>query len=668
MIGFFNGEKYFCFRNLEHFWDEVLKEKYDNWRFFAHYGGKFDCHFLFEDIKYKIPEKEFEFYCSGSSVIAFTITRGQNTWRFCDSGRLLPDSLKKLTNEFDVEHKKLDFAPLDPIYNEHDCRGLYEVLTKFFDAHGNVRSETIAAHAMAVWRTHFMPRDLRLYTPHMDVEKLARSAYFGGRCEVYRWDRAEVSLYDINSMYPAAMLGPMPVSYDCRTLRLPDNDEKHIGFFCADVDYPEIEIPALPLLLDKLYFPVGKFSGYWTSMELRQAIEDGAAVKIRYGCIFHTENIFDDYVRTIYAQKLQAELDGNGAMRTISKLLLNSLYGKFGQNRLRKTYCLDNGKMWIEKGSLMYRVWPLPNCEGLAFYWNACNSAHILPHIAATITSRARLCILSYLRAASPNVWYTDTDSIFTSGVLPDSKELGEMGFKDKGLFQAYGMKEYRFKTEIALKGVPTTFTDAAGNKTTDYTLAEQYLKGEKITFQRMAGLLESVRTGESSLRYITRTRQKQPCREKRARVGLYNTRPWRYDELLEPFNPPGGRVARGESLLQAVESLGGIKRAAVMIHKAFDPRTGKYPLKLSSEWERVPAHVMHRLIAKSGGNAPEELPYQLTEIGFDVRDVDDLIERLASPHRRVEKALKFQAEREAEKLAADEFRYDPYFDVDVPF
>ena len=42
--------------------------------------------------------------------------------------------------------------------------------------------------------------------------------------------------------------------------------------------------------------------------------------------------LFKDYIDKWYAVKQQATIDGNKQMRTISKLMLNSLYGKFGMN------------------------------------------------------------------------------------------------------------------------------------------------------------------------------------------------------------------------------------------------------------------------------------------------------------------------------------------------
>jgi len=67
----------------------------------------------------------------------------RKTWTFVDSYQVIKGSLKDLTKIFDVEHKKLDFektnfrdlkdTPELRKYLENDCKGLFEVIEKFYD-------------------------------------------------------------------------------------------------------------------------------------------------------------------------------------------------------------------------------------------------------------------------------------------------------------------------------------------------------------------------------------------------------------------------------------------------------------------------------------------------------------------------------------------------------
>lgn len=532
MVGFFDGSEYRRFDSMKDFLNYVLTDRFIGWRFFAHNGGKYDIRYVFETIK--SMGFHFEFYVAGSSVISFRVRREAGdkklSWHFTDSFRLLMEGLGKLTKEFNTDHQKLDFDPTSEAYNANDCIGLYEVLTKLFAVRG-MSAETIASHSMKVFRTFYLRRGIP--QPHEDVEEFVRSCYYGGRCEVYRWDPAEVNLYDINSMYPWAMKGWMPVQYRGRSIDIPDDDSLGIGFYEADIEYPERYVPVLPFFLDKLYFPMGKFRCRCTSMELRAAIGDGAAVRIRRGCIFDVDQIFDEYVTDIYNRKKAADAAGNGALRTVHKYELNTLYGKFGQRRKQIAYAVDPGTPFLYGEETGPRVWPMEHFPGLCFYFTYSTSSHILPHISATITARARLKITGILQGAG-SVWYTDTDSVFTDSQLPVSAEVGDLGKKGSGLFKAYGLKEYTFGDEMALKGIPlVTVDEKTGKKTKDYTLGWKYFRREEVSYPRMAGIMESITRGESTLRYVTARKQKHVIVEKRAREGL-NSRPWDADELRE--------------------------------------------------------------------------------------------------------------------------------------
>jgi len=530
MIGFYDGVSYHCFRDLSDFFDHVFRDQYHGWRIFAHFGGRFDINFLFDYLRAKMPSTAFTFYCSGSAVISFTVRIGARWWRFCDSFRLLPRSLETLCNEFDVEHKKLPFAPLDWKYNMHDCMGLYEVLDQFFRAY-DLCSETIASHALRVWRTHFMRRSIPLIDRR--AEEFIRAGYYGGRCEIYRFDEAMVNKYDVNSLYPYAMMGSIPIEYISHTKRIPDDDTE-IGFYRAAIDYPENYLPALPFRSERLFFPTGKIEGVYTSMEIRQAVCDGAAISIKDGIIFHAEPIFSEYISELHRAKQQAEKEGNAGTRYVNKILMNSTYGKFGQRRVRKAYGLDPGTIYMNSEPGRPKVWPIGE-TGIVWFETDSQSKHILPHISAAITARARLIQLQFLRGPD-RIWYTDTDSLFTDADIPAGPELGQMKFEGRGSFRAWQLKEYRFDGKFSLKGVPMTMVDENGEKIRDERLARAYNDGWELRMKRPAGLLESIRAGKKAARLVDVRRARRRPAEKRARSGDNETRPWTVAEILAGF------------------------------------------------------------------------------------------------------------------------------------
>jgi hypothetical protein len=76
------------------------------------------------------------------------------------------------------------------------------------------------------------------------------------------------------------------------------------------------------------------------SEEIYKAMEYGYKFKVIRGYIFEKEYIFKDYVNYLYEWKVQSEK--NSPNYTISKLLLNSLYGRFGMNEKATQHAFIN--------------------------------------------------------------------------------------------------------------------------------------------------------------------------------------------------------------------------------------------------------------------------------------------------------------------------------------
>lgn len=531
MVGFFDGNKYHCFRSMDDFLRAILVKRYSGWIFFAHFGGRFDVHFVWDHLVRgrSFSGHRLEFFCASSACVSLSVRRSRLRWQFADSYRLMPASLRTLTQEFKVEHQKMapDFA--SEAYNESDCRGLYEVLTRYFDGEKRI-SITVASHSMTVFRSRYLKTRIRQL--HKEDEAFVRAAYHGGRCEVFRYDEARVNKYDVVSLYPKAMLENVPTELACRSRDIPADDSVYIGFYEAEVDYPDCYLPALPVHLDKLYFPTGRFRGFFTSMELREALADGARLKILRGRLFYCEPLLREYVLDHFKMKIKAEREGNTGLRFISKLRLNTLYGKFGQRRERRIYCEDDGKPGF---------WPLPKSDRFGYRFSESRGTFILPHIAAAITSRARIITRRHLLAAG-RIYYTDTDSVFTTRRVRSGYNLGDLKFEGTGQFRATRTKEYSWEGELLIKGITGSKRSRTGNPEVDAEnerrfqedqgKAREFLEGSEIGLRRMAGLQESVRCGHLAARYVDTRRHRIVTRDKRVRVGV-DTRPWRFDELF---------------------------------------------------------------------------------------------------------------------------------------
>ena len=88
---------------------------------------------------------------------------------------------------------------------------------------------------------------------------------------------------------------------------------------------------------------LGSWHGWIFSKEMDNAVKYGYQFEILKGYQFKKTNIFSEYINKMYELRLQY-LKGD-AMNLTAKLLMNSLYGKFGmKSETTKIEILDNSK------------------------------------------------------------------------------------------------------------------------------------------------------------------------------------------------------------------------------------------------------------------------------------------------------------------------------------
>jgi hypothetical protein len=113
----------------------------------------------------------------------------------------------------------------------------------------------------------------------------------------------------------------------------------------------------------------------------------------------------------------------------VVKILLNSLYGKFGQSAMRRkvvpwSETLPEGAIPVD-GTTLSPVWYIDE---------EVTAPYIMPQIAAHVTSLARLRLYDYMRDCGETLAYCDTDSIITSSVLHTSTGLGDIKNEHPGV------------------------------------------------------------------------------------------------------------------------------------------------------------------------------------------------------------------------------------------
>lgn len=239
-------------------------------------------------------------------------------------------------------------------YCEQDCKTLYQIIEKFkkniFDKFrlDIEKYPTLSSLAFAIFRSNFIKKD---QIPIIDGNLFdqLKEGYTGGAVDVYKPfpNKGEkIYRYDVNSLYPATMkyfympVGAPTLFEGDISLIGPGSGynllNKLFGFFKVEVEAPKaMKIPLLQTRLKTKYgyrtvAPVGTWTGTYFSEEIFNAKKYGYEFKILCGYLFEESNIFSEYVDFIYSFKVNSP--SNSPDYIISKLLLNTLYCRFGMN------------------------------------------------------------------------------------------------------------------------------------------------------------------------------------------------------------------------------------------------------------------------------------------------------------------------------------------------
>lgn len=393
---------------------------------------------------------------------------------------------KDENGEDDFNHIPKDAAEWDQLleYNIRDTEITLKFMTFLnaaFENLGATVKSTVASTAMSLFKNKYLDRTY-IQNPEPVLLDILKS-YYGGRTEAfYRGTFEQANYYDINSLYPSVMRDfEFPDPNSLRTSQR--NSVEYIKCFegVSDVTVfvPPQDIPILPAREDgKCKFGHGKLTGWYTHIELREAIKQGAVImEVRKSHIYtKTCRPFKAYVEDLYAQR---KLYKGDPMDVVIKLMLNSLYGKFGQRFLDKqnTVHADAVSMKdIQTWSTFERVG-----DYFVYKQNARPSSFCIPIWATYVTAYARLRLLKALQ--SHDVYYCDTDSVITKDEIPTSGELGE--FKLEMRIEEGIIVRPKF---YAFKAVPTIVNGETKQ------LAYVKIKGLKLrlNYLEFIGLLHS--------------------------------------------------------------------------------------------------------------------------------------------------------------------------------
>ena len=368
---------------------------------------------------------------------------------FRDAFKLMPMSLATIGDSIGI--KKLAFHKSAKAYVMRDVdilKKAWQGLEEFAEAHGvNKVPFTIGGLAVRIWQAMGGKN-------WFNNSPAAREFLIGGRVELFRsFYRGPICYTDINSLYPYCMTLPYPT---CAEEVQPRKALDGFNLVIATVKVPnDCFVAPLPVHLEdgSVMFPKGEFTGGWTSVELRSAIEHGTKVlKVHSAWGSKTgECYYKPFVDKIYAERKASESPSD---RLFLKLVMNNLYGKLGQQNEGDNLCrLFPMEMMKEGITRRYgdRVLIPQNYPLRA----PVNYVH-----AAFVTSYGRVELFKYLSQLGERLIYCDTDSVIFTGKTPPfpiSKELGAMKLEGKHKFcRTWQPKCYQLDDSFTAKGVPT--------------------------------------------------------------------------------------------------------------------------------------------------------------------------------------------------------------------
>lgn len=301
-------------------------------------------------------------------VIFYRKGKNVNKVIFQDSLKLIPLSVDAIAKSFKMEISKLKIdynshndlpvgSPLteeEEEYIKHDVQIVAKAVDYFYSQ--GLNKMTIGSCALEEYKKLIKKRNFKRYYPTPKYHEDVKQSYRGGFTYLNPKFAGKTIkngvVLDVNSLYPSVMYFET----------LPFGTPIHFkGEYKKDEIYPlytqmfrcqfEIKKGKIPTIQDK-FSGMFKANEYLTSSgdEVVTLCLNSVDLKLFFehynvynyepisGWKFKsTQGLFTEYIDKWSNNKIQAKKDGNHGLYLISKLFLNSLYGKFGSDNKVKS-------------------------------------------------------------------------------------------------------------------------------------------------------------------------------------------------------------------------------------------------------------------------------------------------------------------------------------------
>lgn len=371
-----------------------------------------------------------------------------------DSAKIIPFSVEAIAESFGltISKLKIDYEAYREVghelttdevdYLRNDVKIMALALRTLFEQ--GLTKMTQASNALFDYKRIIGKHNFEYWFPFPDYDADVRKSYKGGFTWLnpkYKYKNVgEGLVLDVNSLYPWAMYYcklpfSSPIYYEGEYEEDPIYDVFVQQFSCRfrlKKDHiPTVQIKNTSRFVDTEYLTTS-VNYVWddenqewyeedepvlltmTSVDLKLFFDHYEVFDIEYinGYKFKSQvGMFKDYIDKWMRVKEESTKNGNKGMRTLAKLMLNALYGKFATSTTTcsKIPYLENGVVKYENGPVEVKS----------------DSAILYIPVGAFITAYAREKTIRSAQKVYDKFIYADTDSLHLDMPLP--KELSNL-------------------------------------------------------------------------------------------------------------------------------------------------------------------------------------------------------------------------------------------------
>jgi len=399
-----------------------------------------------------------------------------------DCGNLFPGKLDDLGVSLGIPKLKVDFDTVSDhdlmTYCKHDVeimrRGFESWFTFLHDNKCGSFKPTVASTAFNTWRHKHLKDTVHIHNNKLALE-LERESYKGGRTECLFQGHLDGDTFyylDINNMYGFVLQN---YEYPARLWNVRESGDpwrlafKLKKYCCIARVTLEASESVFPMTHnDHACYPVGTLETTLTTPELKYVIEQGWLKEVQAVAWYRKERLFESYIKEFRQLRRDYQTHDQAIYEKIVKLLINGLYGKFGQKKMTQEKigeCDPNVFMRevvydTTQKEYFDQVW----LGGTIFSEKREGEAyHSFPAIASHVTAYARLYLYWFVRQVPPGcVYYMDTDSLIVNQrgynalrfyIDPDKIGMLKVELQSDWL-KVNAPKDYSMQGRVRVKGI----------------------------------------------------------------------------------------------------------------------------------------------------------------------------------------------------------------------